>query len=365
MKWEVQEAASSCYHVYAWVDGAVDGLKKHFGKGLSRHIYIGKDAMGYEYFDSKELITVGNYIIEKFKDKKVRDYVVTEFEKYKIELTKLYHEVIASNISNISIPELKFIFKKYIDTFYGFYNLTMFPEVVEPAIDNFFAGKLKDLSIITTPPTLSFIQKEKLSLLKIMSKHKKITKNLFKDHVEQFAWLRVNYNDPTKLSIEDVMERVKELKNNVKEEINKLENFEEEIKEKKKALTKNLPKVLQDLIIISDFTGWLHDERKELVLKWLYYFSQILTEIAHRNSITYDQIKYLPIHKIKDILDGIYMNKKTIDEYRVCYVYERSNKGSIEIKQIIRTIQTRKQNKKQLPCKEWQYQQELLKVKQK
>lgn len=358
MKWEIQEAASSTFPVWAWVDGAVDGLKRNFGKGLNIHVYLGKKGRGYEYFKHDELIETGRFILDELKKKSVRDKVVSKWSKQKNSMDRIFNFIGNSNLKSLNDKQIKEIFIKLVNEYSDYYGLMMFPEPVELVIDSYFKDftkslnkKLKkELSLLSTPPSLSFIQKHKLSLLSILDKIPKNKRKkyfsgdikkmicfikedieiftLFINHIENFAWLRTNYLYVPKLTLEEVLKLSVEIIKNegIIEEKNKLLMFAKKIKTDKRDIIKNnnFPKEIREIIAISDFVGYLHDERKEYTLKWIYYSFLILKEVGKRFGYSLNELKFCTKEDVENILKNRKVSKKEIKEKYKAYAYVKT-----------------------------------------
>ena len=359
MKWDVQEAASSSYHVFGWIDGAVDGLKKHFGRGLNLFFYVGKKGRGYHYSHLSDMLEIGEYIVKKLRDTSFRKEIELKFIAYRDVLFEAISSVRDRDLSKLNVDGLESLYKKMNKAYGDFYSLTMYAEPVELFMDDYFKPLIKklktDFSVLTTPPKLSFIQEEKLDLIKFIEgvpeksvksikselKKNKLLLRAFQQHINDYAWLRTDYLHNDKLAEEDVLGRVNEIvEKGIDVEKQAILDFEKSVELRKDELIEKhkLSEEEKEMLAVSDFDGRMHDERKKYVLMWVYYCAVLLKEIGKRFGYSMKEMKFSSKYALENLFKKGKLDDVKVHEGYGAYVYvkipgkykEYYGKGALE-----------------------------------
>jgi phosphohistidine swiveling domain-containing protein len=225
----------------------------------------------------------------------------------------------------------------------------MMAEMIKKVYEN---SKIKDkmrltevFSLLTAPIHLSFINEAEIELLKIALKikenniNKEESSKLIREHQKKFFWIRNNYVTATILDekyFQDEINKLLDMKLDIKEEINKIENTPKKSKLKKAELMNqlNLSQELKTLIKISeDFTYW-QDERKRSTFWITHYFSLILEEIGKRIGIDKEYLKYMTCRETSLVFE----NKPNLEELKArrkngVYYWDKTGMEALSMKE--------------------------------
>jgi len=335
------------------VMGERDFLLEKVKFGFRNRIFFPSEGGHTQYFDKEEWNKFSLTIKEKIEKEKdwLSKYSEEVYEMCKDITTKL--ELI-SNEDLSSADNEKLL--KYLSLLEGIrkkFTYALYPPlVIEGVLEEKLKEELKNtlkeigeeslfneyMNIITTKTQFNESDEEEIELLKIAQEFKEKgdfdekLEDKLQEHAEKYAWLPYyGYGLP----IGD--------KEYFKQQIKKIENPEDKLKEKEKKYkiqkekiekvkTKFKGKHIMKLIDIVQTYLHLRTLRTEVLRKIYYYPRPLLMEIAKRMKIKFDDILFLTPDEIREALKkGVnpFINKE-IKERREHYAIVMIN-GNIEI----------------------------------
>lgn len=154
------------------------------------------------------------------------------------------------------------------------------------------------INVLTTPTKKSFAGQQQDDLRRIakITDKEKIKQEIEK-HVKEFIWIKNNYSGSYPLTVEEVKEELKSLKDLKKNK----ENIVDEQKKiiKKYDLDKEIVTLCQRLVFLTDW----QDERKEKILKGIGEVDFLLREISSRVDIPFELMKFCTHKEVEEGVD--------------------------------------------------------------
>ncbi len=333
------------------------------GLKSSMIVMMSNNDYGYQFASDKESANWIKFLINK--DEKDGKYIVKKIKEWR-EFEKRMNEVIGkierTNLAKISPQNLWQLFDKFYETVTDTWAIPValdgggmyFEKVLAPRMAKECGlseqEASKKLAILTAPEKLSFIKKERISLLKICldfirektpldisigglkAKWSKIY-NALSIHQKSFFWIQNNYRDTKVISLKDFLKEIANLTKNkteseIKQEISEAENTNK-IKELKDRVKKEIriPQGLLKEIEYFPIFGWWQDERKRINLITSHFLTILIKEISKRIGVGYKIGYYLLNREIKDFL---VQNKKirigNLEERRklvIAFIYSK------------------------------------------
>lgn len=184
---------------------------------------------------------------------------------------------------------------------------------------------LKAIEILTSPIYNTFINEEKISLLKIgvlADKEKALRK-----HRDNYHWIENNYAEvydfPVKYFAEKIIELDKD-KIDFKKELQIEEKRVEKNRKAKEGLFKKykVSKKLRNIIYNADVFTHVQDIRKQGVLRLNHFLFKFIEELARRMKITKKEALYITGQEIKDgLLKGKINRKELRARIKKCFIF--------------------------------------------
>ncbi|MCX8146935.1 MAG: hypothetical protein N3D84_00510 [Candidatus Woesearchaeota archaeon] len=355
---------------------AMVNMHKNIGYGHTRHLFIfTKEYLEYHY-SARDLENIGRTFLEKMKNNrnyldniikktdeayKILEKFSKKFNKINLEdegtddLIALFHEVFNANLSHIGYSHL----------------IEGIAYVINPMIENALRKVLEERGLeknfndyftaLAQPIKPSFVDKANISMLKIAKSISKSgkdmevikrngnfaelseeNKKLIEEHTAEYFWIRINYLSGEPLTEKDFFEEAKDLiKKNIDydEAIKKAEELYAHNKKAKAKIIKEL-KLRKDflaLLEIADKNMYWQDERKEIMLKCIYYMGLIIKELAKRYMVSFSSAKQLlPTEINKDILDDMDKSELKKRAEKCVVLFQRDEKkGIMETKVLV------------------------------
>lgn len=245
-----------------------------------------------------------NLDLKKLSDK--------EFLKESQELHDLYAK-------KVSMPG-------FIDGFM-FYAENRFKELINDFCKkNSIVDPVMVSSVLLAPIDSSFLNEEENEIFKI-DKRKLNLKNIsgnkkIQNHLLKYSWIKSSYAGYREYSVENILEEIKRL-NLFKRRVS--ESLVNNQKTKKDLIKKF--KFSHEIVAIAELSDILikwQDERKQYTLMFVTLKEKLLRELARRNSISFDILKYSLSSEIKDVLQDK-INLETLKDRKEgsLFVYQK------------------------------------------
>lgn len=358
--WWFQEGPMIFGLCYSWARGYSD-IYKYYNKDYYILVVPFKNDYGWQVLEKKKSIELArdvhlkylknhSYIQEKRdKWKKCRQDLIKvctqiknrELNKLSVnDLWKLYEGLISAYIDEFAPALIIEAFEPYVTDVFMKQIPYKDPEVLrqlsilqQPSVQSFMVSQRVDflricLEILKNKKLLSYLRKRKININKILKNFSTFRKRI-KKHSDDFFWIKNNYkniyfldsNYFLKLIIKEIKTKNKE---QIKDELKKLQTSSSKLKQKKNAIIKKLKldnKIVSTYKLLEELGQW-QDERKRMTLIAGFYLNLLLKRIAKIKKISLVTVQYLHPLEIKDLLlKNELINKKIIRERRRCSVW--------------------------------------------
>jgi phosphoenolpyruvate synthase/pyruvate phosphate dikinase len=316
------QAVKPLYISYPW---HACSLMKIFGKKIPMKyelfIDIRNDFMD-DYISKSSLERAGKYYFKKQKnDKKFIFKLINNWhKKYVVPYSKLNRKIFNEDLSKYSDTELSELFKKFTEIYCAVWHEAIFldsfdyygEEVLRKAIDKEKKDiNGDDLEILLTPPKPSFLQKERMDLLKLaeaMSKknilHNEINKYL-QSIVADYYWLQNDFAKVHYLDQHHFLKKIREILRDKKklQEEKEMRKWLENLGSRKKKISrkykfsKEFVNVVHFLAILGNF----RDARKSYNQMAGNTLRKFAGEFGRRSGLKIETTEYMFHWEIKDI----------------------------------------------------------------
>ncbi|MFH1316063.1 MAG: PEP-utilizing enzyme [Candidatus Woesearchaeota archaeon] len=241
-------------------------------------------------------------------------------------------------ISKISNKELFDLLKEatgfYIENFsYGF--------IIEP-MDFVLPGLLEtglikkgytpaEISIMLVVADISFLNKEEQELIKIAQQPKEKQKELLEKHAFEYKWLKTGHFGRQDILFSYFEEKLEEIKQkDLDKELGELKNFKKNVEKEKKDILKKKPvdKETQVLLEIIDEFGPLHDKRKKMFMKTIYWIHTMRREVAKRYGYEKEELDAYQIEDLNKLKKGKELDReksRILQKEAVLYIDTKKN----------------------------------------
>lgn len=327
-------------------------IKKTIGRGLNIPSIVKGDMITFCYY-WREIHGYSKWLFKKIKNNpQFKEDIIRKWLESRKIVDRIWSKIDKINLKDLSDKKLSELFAKSLEAFYISFSYPCISDSFSIHSEQMIIKKLTKLlknkkevkqisqflTQLTEPTWLSFVQKEKNDLIKIMNKiiiskklrdlfkedekyiFKKIKQyeeifNNLKEHRENYFWVQNGYSMTLKLELNYFLTRIKE---HIK--INKNKEFTP-IKKNKKEIIKRKNNLIQDLSLDKDFKIWIElidligemqDIRKARQMKAYYYFDLLLTEIGKRNNYDLKEMKYLVPEEIENMFQNKFVSHKKI-----------------------------------------------------
>ncbi|KKR44112.1 MAG: Phosphoenolpyruvate synthase/pyruvate phosphate dikinase [Candidatus Moranbacteria bacterium GW2011_GWC2_40_12] len=333
IEWYQQGAAvKPLYISYPW---HACSLMKIFGKKIppkyELFVYIKNDFMD-DYISKRSLESGGRYYYERQKrDKKFISKLINNWhKKYVNPYLNLNKKTFGQDLSKYSDAELLALFKKFTDIYLAVWYEAIFldsfdyfgEEILRKAMDREKKNiDGSDLEILLTPPGPSFLQKERMDLLKLAEIMLK--KNISEDGrnkylrsiVANYYWLQNDFAKVHYLDQRHFLKKIKEIiqdKKKLREEKEMrraLANLESRKKRiaKKYRLSKEFINVINFLAILGNF----RDARKSFNQMAGNTLRKFAEEFSRKSGLEINAVEYMFHWEMKNLFK---LNKQRIRE---------------------------------------------------
>lgn len=280
--------------------------QKYLGQNWSRSLFLFQEGRMRWINEYPALRRSGLRVFKKYmQPQNIRHKIYREWQGYITNLSKWHKKIDNTNLSHISDKKLLSIWVNYHREYIKFWVAGTVPELGNYGVDKYLENTLQKyiknrrelaqaIEILTAPTKMSFYQEEEVALAK--------TKNITK-HQKKYFWLKNSYAGTQVLPVSFFIERKKELKprifQEIKERLKKVRVAKEELKHRFK-----LPRRVMNVVeAISDNIAW-QDERKKNIFIILHYQVQLLRQVAKRFGYNFDDLLNAWFWEVEEIMHG-------------------------------------------------------------
>ncbi len=280
--------------------------QKYLGQNWSRSLFLFQEGRMRWINEYPALRRSGLRVFKKYIEPcNIRHKIYREWQGYITNLSKWHKKIDNTNLSKISDKKLLSIWTKYHEEYIKFWVAGTVPELGNYGVDKYLENTLQKyiknredltraIEILTAPTKISFYQEEEVVLVK--------TKNIA-EHQKKYFWLKNSYAGTQVLPVSFFMERKKEIKPHIAQEIQKRLKKVQVAKEELKHQFKIPRRVMDMAEAVSDGITW-QDERKKNIFIILHYQVQLLQQVAQRFSYNFDDLLNAWFWEIEEIMQG-------------------------------------------------------------
>lgn len=324
-----------------------------------------------------DIYNVGGFLLEHLKDANFASKYYKEYDVLYNKMRGLCDEFRGKSFNKLSNKEFLRDYSFFFGKFQRFHARSfdidaldiMLEEKMKEGFKELFLKKQKEFvqkdftnlyNTIITPSELSYLGEEQLKiywLAQEIKKNKRLDELFRKDAVsirkrleagfpqihkklmqleDDYWWTSLGWVDRTEKAyisfIADIRKVMREDKD-VGEEIERLNSFVKEIREKKKELEKefNFTGELRYLIEVFDHFVKYHDYRKEIQMKGTAVMNYFLFEFSRRFGIKYDDLVWCWPGEIMDLAASKHLNLDVVRKRKEAYFVLVTKEGIEEL----------------------------------
>lgn len=328
-EWKEEESQLSFHILDHWKTCYLEGKNAYKKELYSVCIYLLNNNYGYECAPEDEAKKTLDWTIKEHKkDKKYFKRKYKEFTKVCAGINNVFLEA-KKGLEKRSNKDLKKIFLNLFELGRKQYGYSLLPEGLDILSEQYYLDLLPGIRtdkaldivrILSSLEKLTFIEQEKLDLLKLAQKHFKDIKKTHQDiekHRQKYFWIQNSFRGAVYLGNKFFLNSLKELVKfkslkEIKKEIKRLENKEKlAIKQRKNIYKKyRISEQTKNFFELVRFFALLQDDRKQNIQKQVFCIDQIFNEVNKRFKIPKSDLdNYL----VKEII-GVLENSKRVSK---------------------------------------------------
>lgn len=320
-------------------------IENYFKPGLSFCIFMAQKDYCTQILSVEESIAHCKSQFKTLKENPKKIYnLIQQCEDVFIKFEKFLTRLDFIDLNSLSQEDLINEFMEFNKMLSEFWSISLVVEPYSPFLDKFYFPQFEKLindskrakeafALLTLPADMSFIARERISLLNIIIKFLQNSKERNKmfgteetdylgdikfrngpfftalqEHQQKYYWIQNNYCQKNYLTIRDFLRFIKEAMHEtniskLKEESEKLRDQEKLIKKQEQLIDELGLKdqTIRELKHLQNVTR-IKDERKKVVLMMLHYFFNFLDEFARRANIDPKIVGYAGTEEIPRII---------------------------------------------------------------
>ncbi len=338
-EWYEEHAEASplliCLPAYAMADG-IAFLKNQYK--IILNFYKNRETRWLTLIEDQdrlfeEILSVYMNNKEKF------DSWFSEFEKESDKFKQMFNRLIKIDLKSLTEEELWDEHNKIWQQLLRSRKISMMTDpfifgserrMIKELEDYCKKEKIKDMpqiySVLTSPENNSFLNFFEIELIEIAKKVKESNLvddyekfdnlDIVKEHLNKYSWIKSNWGYAHEYSVDMVIGEVKEI---LKEDLDKLEKKKRQISKENKKIRKELLdkygfsdtiRALSDLTV---FVSYWQDLRKKNALKFIYYETRFAKEFARRYELDVKDIMLFDINEVEEFIKN---KNKFVEESR-------------------------------------------------
>lgn len=367
-EWKEEEAQTSFHIIDHWKTCYLEGKNAYRRNLYSVCIYSFVNNYTFEWAPIDEAKKVLDWTIKKYKkDKKYFSLKYKEFLKVSSEIKEIFTEIQKEGLRGYKNNDLKKLLIKILYLGKKQYGYALLPEGIDtlsvqdyldllPGIE--LENVLEITHVLSTPEELSFIEKEKLDLLKLTreifgnSKVKRVIAkkslkgakkfpDFFKKlerHTQNYFWIQNSFRGAVYLDSKYFLNSIAELiktkaLKEIKEEIKELTNKQKIAVSTRLKLYKNykLSQKTKFFFELVRYFTLLQDKRKENIQRLVFCIDQMFNEIKRKSKISKSEIDNYSITEVRELLEkGKRVSKRKLNERKKTVFFSYLKNGQIK-----------------------------------
>ncbi len=346
--WKEEESQLFFHAEEQFKTSYLEGKNAYKRNLYSTCIYCIHNYYGYEWAPKDDAKKALDWSIKKNKeDKKYFRRKYKEFAKVCADINNVFLEV-KKGLEKRGNKDLKKIFLNLFELGRKQYGYSLLPEGLDILSEQYYLDLLPGIKtdkaldivrILGSLEKMSFLEQEKLDLLKLAQKHFKDIKKAHQDiekHRQNYFWIQNSFRGAVYLNSKfffgslKTIAKEKPLKE-IKKEIYSLKNKKRLFKEKIKRIYKNynISKETKNFFELVRFFALLQDDRKQNIQKQVFCIDQIFNEVNERFKIPKSDLDNYLIKEVVQVLEkGKKVPKKEINRRKkaIIFSYVENNK---------------------------------------
>lgn len=312
LRWERE---SAIHPLFLPLEAGMLYMSEYYGMSWPKStlIYKGNIVLWTSRF--QDLYDLGQYIIDKYKEKEEQEYLLGDIEKATNDLEAVFKSIKKAELGELKDNELLMLYNIFKDTYLKWYAILWNTEPVSLQGEQIIKGWTDDkrhIANLTFTTRKTFNKREVEELLGIADD---CTEEKLEAHANKYFWLHNNYcrtkvlgTDYFKKELDGLLKEYPDTKKCLGE----FEKEREELKEQKKFSIKELSLDEGQIKIVKfvDLIGWLQDYRKEWIMTACHYLDVLLEEFGKRNGLTLEEMKYTVPKDLEDKIDKEEIKKR-------------------------------------------------------
>ncbi len=302
-------------------------LKNKIGVSYGTTMVYCKDNLCEIFFDKEQMKKISKLILHQ----KLRDQNFFHHLDAHWNLEEFYNVITKTNtLSSLSDQELQQFSEQLMAMFIDKWADFLFIDAFDPCWEELLHGEIKkynrrfteeEIKILTSPTKRSFLQEERLQLLRIIQKHKldilegnDQIKELIA-HQQQYFWYMDNYGNCQFLDYDYFLHKAQELcQHDVEEDIQQLELFPQYQTNARDKILKNVPEGLKRAFDLFSELGYYRDKRKSFMLKGNAALYKVMQEYGKRTTIPVDLLCHLTCFELSRVAEKPSVLRKKLEK---------------------------------------------------
>ncbi len=335
-KWDLDEAEAIPWLAPEAAYSLVEGMKKAYGFSFTRNACFFQDGRMKWYTLTEELVDIGNKCLAKFKIASFRRTLQKKYTLLFKKCSQAINDYKRINKQKLSATELltwlEMFTLLYRENFnYGFFIEPfdfVLPDIFQKTIAKYHLSP-EELNDLLALADTTYLNRETQELLEIAIKYTdgKKVENKLELHREKYEWLGTGHAGKKVLPLDFFKKRMLEL---VKEhpdlhsELQRLQHRQSEVLARKKELIQkyHFDKEMLILVHISDEIGPLHDLRKELFVKSIYYADDVREHLGLKTGYTLPELQLFELKELMILKEGKKLNPEEIRRRQEFYMLD-------------------------------------------
>ncbi|MBA7490648.1 hypothetical protein ES702_01189 [subsurface metagenome] len=277
---------------------------------IKHFIFSLKDGHGYQAVDIDDAKKASDYFISLWeKDKNIYNKIEKKWRNAEKRQNKIIAELEKTNLRKLSDRKLFSLYLKMLGHSIDVWSYLGIPEAIgiyeEHILPNKVKKKLKinekdytEIAVILSfPQKESFTKKyeESIGNIKKTIEQGKNPKQLIKEHIKKYYWIRSGYHAASDLTKNEVLKEVKE---------HKTKHGKTDVDRNLIIKKYQIPQKIIDLFDFISLMAYWRDERKRASLPVIYWIFKLCDDIARRKNVDYKIIYNLSLDDFRNYLVG-------------------------------------------------------------
>jgi phosphoenolpyruvate synthase/pyruvate phosphate dikinase len=326
MKWKIDTTECVVWLAAEAGKSFTKSMKSKLGICFTKNICTFKNSFFQWCTLYEENQKIGDFLLEKFKNKNFSSSFVKDYSKFDKDSIKFLNKLDKVDFSKLNDKELFKTLEEVNNIYVENFDFGAFIEPMDYVIPGLIENKLKkfnytnkEINDMMAIADTTFLSLETQDIIEISKQSKNKQEDLLKKHAYEFRWIQSGHCGKKIIPFSYFEEKLKEASNddNSSNELLKLKNLKSDVLKRKKEilLKKPVDKESLEILRIIDLISPLHDRRKELFLRSIYVEETLREEIAKRYGYSVKELSVFQIEDLLKLLNGEKLDKKFAHDF--------------------------------------------------